>query len=115
MAVNQISLSQINNELQSIYAQINSIQARVNQFYADVVTGIGLTALQAAPYSYSSADAQAVMNSVTDMYHLFQVCQGLWYVASGGTLNGGAPTANDPTHFGYPFYINIAKTGGLGY
>lgn len=115
MAVNQISLAQITNQLLQFNAQFNQLMNLVGLFYTDVVTGIGLAGLQAAPYSLSTADAQSVMNAVTDMFHFFQVYQGLMYVASGATLNSGVPTANDASHFGYPFDINIAKVGGIGF
>lgn len=115
MAVNQISPAFINNELQANFTQLEQEQNRINQLYQDVVVGIGLAGLQAAPYSYSAADAQLVMNAITDMRNLFQVFQGLMYVASGATAGSGVPTANDGTHFGYPFVNNISKTGGPGY
>lgn len=115
MAVNQITLGQITSELLSINAQLNALMTRCGLLFSDVVTGIGLAGLEAAPYSLSAGDAQNVMNAITDMQHFFLVYQGLWFVASGSTLNSGVPTANDGTHFGYPFQINITKTGGLGY
>ena len=115
MAVNQVSLNFINGELSSLYSQLNSLLTRVNLFKANVGDAIGLSGLQAAPYSFSAADAQAIMNSITDMWHLFQVYQGLWFVASGATAGSGVPTANDATHFGYNFGSNVAKTGGPGY
>lgn len=83
--------------------------------YSDVVVGIGLAGLEAAPYSLSAGDAQAVMNAITDMQHFFLVYSGLYYVAAGATSGSGVPTANDVSHFGYNFGANITTTGGLGY
>lgn len=115
MAVNQISLNFINGELAAIYSQLNSLMTRVNLFKANVGDAIGLAGLQGTPYNFSPTDAQAIMNSLTDMWHFFQVYQGLWFVTSGATAGAGVPTANDATHFGYNFSSNITKTGGPGY
>lgn len=115
MPINQITLGQITSELQSLGSQFNALMNRVGLLKVDVVDGIGLANLQATPYNLALADAQAVMNSITDMWHFFQVYQGLWYVNPGGSLNAGVPAANDATHFGYPFNLNVSKTAGLGY
>jgi hypothetical protein len=114
MAVNQITSSDINAYLSSTYQQFNSLFLLFQPQRANAIIQIGVTALQAAPYSYSSADATNIFNACQDLNNLSLVVQGLAYVTSGATLNSGVPTANSAGKFGYPFLINVAKVGGFG-
>lgn len=115
MAINQITLSQLTNEIQSIYSMLNTqLVGRITTFANDVIA-IGTTNLQAAPYNLSSADATALFNAAQDLLNFAKVWQGTEYVTAGATANTGVPTANDSTHFGYPFYLNPSKVAGLGY
>ena len=114
MAINQVTLAQLQSEIQALGTQLNSMFYRV-QLYAALVIGIGITALQAAPYSMSSADATALFNAAQDLDHFRQVYTGAYYVASGATLNTGVPTANGAGAFGYPFNSGVSKLDGLGY
>lgn len=115
MAINQITLAQLTNEIASFGVQLNLLlNHQIATFAADVLA-IGATALQAAPYSLSSADANTLVAAAQDLDNLRKVYAGLMYVASGGSVNAGTPTNNDGTHFGYPFNINVNKCSGLGY
>jgi hypothetical protein len=81
-----------------------------------VLSGIGLTALQAAPYNFSTADATALLNCINDIVALGNVYYGTSYVAFGATVNSGVVTTNSASHFGYNFDINIgSKAAGLGF
>lgn len=117
MAVNQVTQAQVESDLRNALASLNQSVQNWTLLY-NLITAIGTAGLQAAPYSYSSGDATNIFNAATDLYRLGQVAQGLYYVASGATLNSGAPTANDASHFGYPFVgpaANINKVGGQGF
>ncbi len=114
MAINQVTLTQVQNEILAMGAQLNSFFNRV-QLYAVFIQGLGVAGLEAAPYSMSSADATLVFNAAQDLDNFRKVYAGLEFVASGATLNSGTPTPNDGTHFGYPFSLNVGKCAGLGY
>lgn len=109
-----ITKAMLDSEIASMGVQFNSLFDRVRRFNA-AVTAIGSTALQAAPYAYSSAEATTLLAAAGDLDKLRQVYTGAMYVAAGATVNTGVPTANDGTHFGYPFSINVDKTDGFGY
>jgi hypothetical protein len=111
--INQITLAQLTSEILSIGVQLgNILNVQVFNFAADVVA-IGTAGLQAAPYSLASADATLLFNACQDLDHFRQVYAGLMYVAAGATVNSGVPTANDGTHFGYNFGINVNQCDGL--
>lgn len=116
MAINQITLAQLQSEIQSFGVQLSLLLGhQIPTFANDIINVIGINGLQAAPYSLSSADATLLFNAAQDLANFCKVYSGLMYVVAGGTVNSGIPTNNDGTHFGYPFNINVNKCDGLGY
>jgi hypothetical protein len=115
MAVNQVTAAQLQSEVQAIFSQLENLLSFRIAHYAAIVLNLGTSGLQAAPYSMSAGDATDLFNAANDLDKFRKVWTGLMYVASGATLNTGVPTANDATHFGYPFNSNPGKCAGLGY
>lgn len=114
MPINQITKAQIESEILSIGTALKQTLNVQALNWANAVVAIGVTALQAAPYSYSSGDANLLFNAAQDLLNCRLVYQGLKYVVAGATQNSGVPTANDGTHFGYPFNINVDQCDGFG-
>jgi hypothetical protein len=115
LAINQITLAQLTNEAQSIYNQLNSLLIYRGNIWANDIIAIGVAGLQTVPYSLTAGDATALFNAAQDILNFEKVWLGTVYVTPGATVNTGVPTANDSTHFGYPFSLNPSKVAGLGY
>ena len=94
--------------------QLQDMFLQVAQFKA-TLDAIGSTALQAAPYNFSSTDATNLINAYNDLNTLASVYNGLTYITFGATANSCTPTANSAGHFGYNFSITIGKAAGIGF
>lgn len=113
MSVGQpLDKSTIDSQLSSFGKQLNALFFQVQTFTAalDATADGTLTTL-----GYSSGDIAVLRSAYRDLNKFRQVYSGAYYVASGGSLNAGVPTANDATHFGYPFSIFVNQVNGIGY
>lgn len=107
-----IDKATIDGQIASFGTQFNAIFNQVQLFAAalDATVDATLTAL-----GYSAGDISQLRSAYRDLNKLRQVYSGAMYVASGATLNSGVPTANDATHFGYPFSLFVSQVDGIGY
>ena len=101
----------VNNAIGGISRNLNvALAQQVPQVYA-VLAGIGGAGLQAAPYSFSSADAANIMTVIEDLNNLYKIYTGAMYVTNGATPGTGVPTVGN----GYDFRVFASRVWGFGY
>lgn len=113
MSVGQvIDKATIDSQIGSFGRQLNSLFFQIQTFAAslDALADAALTVL-----GYSAGDIALLRSAYRDLNKFRQVYSGAYYVTAGGSLNTGVPTANDATHFGYPFSIFVNQVNGIGY
>lgn len=104
-------------QLNTIFANIARATAVLDGISDNTFTVTGIPKSQSDPtlVQYSAGDLTATRNTYRDLNKLGLVYQGLYYVAAGATQNTGVPTANDGTHWGYPFNLAGSQIAGLGF
>jgi hypothetical protein len=105
-------------QLNNLFTQIKQFTLTLDAIGDSTFTTAGIPKTPTDPTvlaTYTSGELTQLRTAYRDLNKLALVYTGAWYVASGATVNSGVPTANDATHFGYPFSMAVGALDGLGY
>ena len=110
------TVAQFGITLNYLANQVKQFTTTMDAVADNTLTTAGIAKSQTDPtlVTYTSGELTQLRNAYRDLNKWFLVYTGNWYVASGATVNTGVPTANDATHWGYPFSLAVGAIDGLG-